>query len=237
MPDGKGLHALAKTTAHRNSQRTIFSETQLTKALQSKHKRQRTLTIHGVHTVMAHASRKDPCVIAAKAAALTWTYDNVCRTSETKCVSSTDEAGRREDQDGQYLMHTCEECWRLYDVAHADEDAAERVKHTTYLALLQDKLFTRCPFYSCLCAACAIGRSATDNIHVALDAVEGESKQDEFVHLCKLIQRDLLSAVFLWSRSNGEGVDVVTAPSADAEIDAFSEQVKDLVAHTHTKDY
>ena len=93
-------------------------------AVRSKRKHQRAHTVQGAHIVMAHACRKDPRVIAAKAAALTWTYDNVCRTSETKSVPSIDEAGRRADKAVQYLMHTCVECWRLYDVVHADEDVA-----------------------------------------------------------------------------------------------------------------
>ena len=127
----------------------------------------------------------------------------------------------------------------MYDVAHAEEDTAERVQRCAYLEPLQAKLFPRCPFYSCLCTACAIGQPAADNIHVALDAVEGESEQvlrDELVRLRKPVQRDLLSACFSWSCSNGEGADVVTAPSADAAIDAFSHWVEDLVEDAAVQD-
>ena len=45
----------------------------------------------------------------------------------------------------------------------------------------------------------------------------------------KLIQRGLLSAMFSWSHSNGEGGYVVAAPDANASIDAFSHRVDDLV--------
>ena len=88
---------------------SVSGTSPLSDAERSKRKRQRALTIQGVHIAMAHIYHKDPRFIAAKAAALTWTYDNVCRTSETKSVPSVDEAGRREDRAVQYLMHTREE--------------------------------------------------------------------------------------------------------------------------------